>query len=120
LASSFNQTRKPSCGLQETAPVQSQWRAIQGRWPVRESGSRLANVLAHRIERMVEADDEPDPHVHNGAQGAQIVALRHELSAQPIQRYIFGQFGHCVASADNMAGIALPGRIGLAILASDQ
>src|ERR1700678_3463039 len=92
-------------------------RGIRGRQRLCEYGSGLApfqrlkaaaqiavlrpqrtDVLADRIERMVDSGDEPDQHVHIGAQGAQIVALGHELAAQPIQGYVFGRFGHFLGS----------------------
>jgi hypothetical protein len=50
--------------------------------------------------------DKSDQHVHIGAQAAQIVALRHNLAAEPIQGYVFGQFGHFVGSPYGTARIA--------------
>src|SRR3984885_12515414 len=64
------------------------------------------DVLAHRIECMVDSGDKSDQHVDIGAQAAQIVALGHKLAAEPIQGYVFGQFGHYVGSPYGMARIA--------------
>src|ERR1700677_1976559 len=105
--------KKPSCGLQEAVRayvgressvgggayvnMDQDWRPFQrlnAAAQIAVLRAQRTDVLADRIERMVTSRDEPDQHVHIGAQGAQIVALGHELAAEPIQGYVFGRFGH--------------------------